>query len=87
MRAPVQAAGNHQMKDQPEIVVEADGDAFADATKFADGEAVDGGDGGLRGAEKKQAGDADALERLVEDARFEGGEIGGDVGEFGHGWR
>jgi hypothetical protein len=25
------------------------------------------------------------VERLVEDAGFEGGEVGGDVGEFGHG--
>ncbi len=73
------------MKNEPEIAVEAEGDAFADAAEFADGEAVDGGDGRLRGAEKEQAGDADAVERLVEDAWFEGGEVGGDVGEFGHG--
>jgi hypothetical protein len=85
LRTPVQAAGNHQMKHNPEIVIEADGDAFADTAKFADSEAVDSGDGRLRGAEKEQASDADVVEGLVEDARFEGGEVGDDVGKFGHG--
>ena len=42
-------------------------------------------DAGLDGAEEEWAGYSDLGERLACDARFEGGEIGGDVGEFWHG--
>ena len=38
-RAPVEAAGDHQVKNEPEVAVEADGDAFADAAQVADGAA------------------------------------------------
>ena len=34
-RAPVQPAGNHQVKYQPEIVLHSNGDALADAPYFA----------------------------------------------------
>ena len=36
------------------------------------------------GAEKEDAGDADALQGLAEDAGLEGRDAGGDVGELGH---
>ncbi len=36
------------------------------------------------GAEEEYARDANALERLAEDAGFEGGDVGGDVGQFRH---
>ncbi len=32
--APVQAPGNHQVKHQPEIAIDADGDALADTAQF-----------------------------------------------------
>ena len=39
--APVEAAGDHEVKDEPEAVVEFDGDAFADAAEGADGVAFE----------------------------------------------
>ena len=83
--APVETAGDHEVQDEPEAVVELDGDALADAVEGADGVAFDGFDAGLDGAEQEWAGDADVGERLAYDAWLEGGEIGGDVGEFWHG--
>ncbi len=72
------------MKNEPEVAFHADGDAFADAAEFADGVAFGFGERRLGGAEQKRAREADALERLAEDARLQGGEVGGDVGEFRH---
>ena len=80
----MEAAGDHEMEDEPEIVVEAESDALADATEFADGVAFGGGNGRVGGAEEEWATDADVLETLADDAGFQCGEVSGDVGEFGH---
>ena len=61
---PVEPASDHEVQDEPEAVVEFDGDAFADATKGADGMAFGLFDGGLDGAEEERAGDADVGEGL-----------------------
>jgi hypothetical protein len=57
--SPVEAAGDHEVEDEPETVVELDGDAFADAVKLADGVAFYLFDGWLHGAEEEWAGYAD----------------------------
>ena len=49
--APVKASGDHEVQDEPEAVVEFDGDAFAYAVEAADGVAFDLFDAGLDGAE------------------------------------
>jgi hypothetical protein len=82
--APVETARDHEVQDEPEAVVELDGDALADATEGYDGVAFDLFDVGLNGAEQEWARDADADEGLVEDAELKGGEVGRDVGEFRH---
>ena len=84
---PVEAAGDHEVQDKPEIVVDADGDAFADAANSADGLSFGGGDGRTARAQQKGAVDADVLEALAEDARLERGDVGGDVGQFRHGYQ
>ena len=75
------------MQDQEEVVIECEDDALADAAEGADGLAFDGGDGRDGGAEEERGGDAELFEGLVEDAGAEGGQVGRDVGEFGHGLR
>ena len=40
--APLQSPGNHQVEDEPHVVVEPDRNAFADTAEFDDGSAVDG---------------------------------------------
>ena len=57
--APVEAAGDHEVQDEPEAVVEFDGDSFADTVEGGDGVAFDLFDAGMGGAEKEWAGDAD----------------------------
>ena len=83
--APVQTAGDHEMQDQPKVAVEADGDALADAAQSAvtmrPSTAAMGGSTVRR---RKRSCEANALERLAQDAGFERGDIGGDVGQFGH---
>ena len=85
--APVEAAGNHEVKHEPDVVFEAQGDALADAAEAGDALAFSLADGRIHGAEKEEALDADGLEGLAEHAGLKGGEIGRDVGEFGHGSR
>ena len=82
--APMEAAGDHEMKDEPEAVVELEDDSLADAVEGADGVVVDFFDVWMDGAEEEGAGDAEVSEWLAYDAWGEGGEIGGDVGKFRH---
>jgi hypothetical protein len=69
----VGAAGDYEVEDEPEAVVELDGDAFANAAEGCDGVAFDVFDARLDGAEEEWAGDADVVEGLAYDAGFEGG--------------
>src|SRR5215469_8326977 len=85
-RLPVETTGDHEMEDEPDVVVEADRDTLADAAKLADSVAFDAGDRRSYRAKDECAGDADVLEGLADDALFEGGDVGGDVGQFGHRW-
>ena len=80
----METAGDHQVEDQPEVAVQAEGDALADAADCADGFAFGSGDGRDGGAQQEWAIDADLLQCLVENARLEGGDVGGDVGQFRH---
>jgi hypothetical protein len=84
-RLPVKTTGDHEMEDEPEVVFEAEADAFAEAAKAENFSAEGVGEGRSGGAEEKRAGDADGLESLVKDAGFESFDIDGDVGKFGHG--
>jgi hypothetical protein len=81
---PVEAASDHEVKDEPEIVIETEGNPLGETAEFADGAAVDGGERRIDGAQEESAVQADTLKRLVENAGPKGGEVGGDVGEFGH---
>jgi hypothetical protein len=83
----MEAAGNHEVENEPQVVLDSDGNAFADAAKCADGAAFDAGEWRLDGAEKKGAGEADAFEGLAEDAGVEGRDIGSNVREFRHGYK
>src|ERR1700722_2976756 len=76
---PVQAAGNHQVKDQPEITVEADSNALADAAQFPHYAAFHAGNGRPGGSQQKGAGDAHVFERPADNARLKRADIGGDI--------
>jgi len=72
------------VQDEPESVVEFEYNPFADAMECADGAAFDVFDAWLDGAEEEWGGYADLGEWLAHDAWFEGDEVSGDVGQFGH---
>ena len=80
----MEAAGDHEVEDQPEVTFNTNGDAFADAAEGGYRAAFCGGQGWVDGAEEEDGGDADAVEGLAEDARLEGADVGGDVGKFRH---
>jgi hypothetical protein len=80
----VQTAGDHEVKHEPQIAIDADGDALADSADCLHGSTLDGGKRRVGGAEEKNAGQADALEGLGEDAGFQRGDVSGYVGEFRH---
>lgn len=82
---PVEPACDHEMQDEEEIAVEFEDDAFAEPTQTADGLAEHGVDGRIVGAEQEGIGEPDLHERLADDARAEGVDVGDDVGKFGHG--
>jgi len=67
-RTPVEAAGDHEMEDEPDAVIELEDDAFADAVQRAHGVAFYVFDARLYGAEKEGAGDAELGEGLANDA-------------------
>ena len=82
--APVQAAGNHQVQDEPKVILEADANALSEAAQtqdlFSDGAVERRG----RCPQEKRAGDADAFKRLAANALLEGFNVNDDVGQFGH---
>lgn len=81
---PVQAAGDHEMEDEPEIVFEADADAFAESAEAENFLAEGVRERRRSGSQKERTGDAYVFERLVEDALLESFEVDRDVGKFGH---
>jgi hypothetical protein len=79
-RAPVKAPRDHEVQDEPEAVVELDGDAFADAVKPADGVAFDLFNCGTDGAEEEWTGYSDVGKGLAYYEWFKCREIGRYVG-------
>ena len=84
LRAPMQAACDHQVENEPEVAIDPDGDALADAAQFAHSAALEVLERGLHGSKEKRAREANAFEELVEDTHLECGEVGGDIREFRH---
>jgi hypothetical protein len=72
------------MENEPEVVFEADTDAFAESAEVDDSLARGGGKRRSCGAQEKRADDADGVEGLAEDARFERFDVNDDVGKFRH---
>ena len=81
---PVQAAVDHEVQDEPEVVVQAERDALAEPAQAADVPAVRRGERRVHGAQEERAGQAHALERLVQDASLQRLDVEGDVGQLGH---
>ena len=72
------------MQDEPEVVVQAERDALAEAAQAADVTAVRCGERRVHGAQEERAGQTHALERPIQDAPFQRLEVERDVGQLRH---
>src|SRR5260221_3008537 len=66
--APVQAARNHQVQHQPQFIFQADGDALADSSQFANSFTVGIAQWGIHATKQERTRETNALQRLTEDA-------------------
>lgn len=64
----METAGDHEVDDQPEVALDADGNALANAAEGSDGFAFDDGWWWIDGAKDKDALQAEMPERAAEDA-------------------
>jgi hypothetical protein len=84
-RFPVQAARNHQVDDDEQLVFERDDDALAEPAEAGDLTAGDGRGRRIDGAQQERARDPDALEPRAIDARPQRLDVDGDVRKLRHG--
>jgi hypothetical protein len=61
----MQPPGDHQVKHEPVIAIESDGDAFSDAPKLADGAPLQNGSGRLLRSQDERIDDGDSFEALT----------------------
>jgi hypothetical protein len=81
---PVQAAGDHQVDDQPDVVVEADRDALAEPRERCHRRAFDRFQRRRDRAQQERIRDAHAFEPPPADVTIERLDVDGDVRKFGH---
>src|SRR2546423_7617239 len=81
----MESASDHQVKDEPVLVIHADGDSFTEAAESADGFAVDPLDRRHGGAQQEWVADADLFQSLSENPLLKRFDVDGDVRQFGHG--
>ena len=82
--APVQTAGNHEMKDQPEIVVKAEGNALAHAAQRSHVVALNRIDRRIGGAKKRRAADFKIFQHVADDALLQRFHVNDNVWKFRH---
>jgi len=80
----MQAPRNPQVQHEPKIILQSKGNALADAPHFPHGFPFSSLERWDCRAEQERACDADTLQRLINDARFQGFDVNNDVGKFRH---
>ena len=81
----MQAAGNHQVQHQPQVALQTDRDAFADAPQLPHRTPLRTRERWLHRPQQKWARDAHLLQLLSDDARLKRTDIGGDIRQLRHG--
>ena len=85
MRLPVKPAGDHQVQDQPELVLKPDGNSLSHSPQLAHCLAPDGFQRRLECPEQERAVDSHPLQPLSDYAPDERLDVDHDVREFRHG--
>src|SRR2546426_3310801 len=75
------------VKHQPKIVLYSNCDALANSPHFAYRTALDTGNWRVRGSKQKGVSKSYSLERLCDDAWFEGSDIRDDIRQFRHAYQ
>ena len=81
---PVQTSRNHQMQNEPQVSFKTNCNALSDAPQFAHLAPFNTRKRRFHRAQQKWARQANMLNRLADNARFESGNISGDVWKFWH---
>ena len=81
---PMQAARDHQVQHEKEVVVQLEDDPLAEARDRPNRLSLDGGDRRVEGPEEEGARDPRGEERLSDDAGLERDEVRGNVGQLRH---
>ena len=80
----MQAARDHQVEHQPEAIIHADRDAFADSSQLANGFSLGGTWRWIDRAQQEYRAESYMLEDLADDAQLERSDVRRDVGKFRH---
>jgi hypothetical protein len=81
---PMEPTGDHEMKDQPVVVCEPDGDAFSDSSNFSYRLVLEKLPIGHNGPQQKGMCDADLVQQLAQDPLLKGFDIDDYVRQFRH---
>src|ERR1700722_2427018 len=81
---PMQAAGNHQVQNEPKIAFHPNRDTLADAPQLLHLASFRARERRLNRPQQKRTGHANLLQRLAGDARLERVNISRYIGQFGH---
>lgn len=81
----MQAPGNHQVQNQPEIALHSECDSLSDPAQFLNGASFHPLERRGHATQQKWIAQAHPLELLPKHARFECGDVSGDIGQFWHG--
>ena len=79
----MQPSRDHQMEDQPHVVIETNGDTLADTPQALDLMPHAFGGQALRAYEER-AGDLSSLKVLTKDAALKRLDVNGDIRQLGH---
>ena len=83
MLVPLQAAGDHQVDHQEQLVLQREHDALAEPAQAEHLPALGRGDRRHGGAQQERVEQPDAQQAGAEDAALEALEVDGDVGKLG----
>ena len=83
-RLPVQPAGDHQVEDEEEVVVEREDDALAEPRDASDHLPLDRAERRRRRSHQKRADQPNAVDRLADDPRGKRFDVDRDVRQFRH---
>jgi hypothetical protein len=82
--SPVQTAGDHKMKNQPQTALDPDRNAFADSPKLLNGASFNVCQWRLGGSQQESARQTHAFERLTDYAGFKRANVGDNIWQFRH---